>query len=147
MTALADKIENLSSVELFRELNRAQLTKIARMTDDIDVSEGREIVREKTFRESGGASFFLIVDGLAEVWTRGRKVARLNPGDTFGEMSLLTGRPRTATVRASTDMQLYRIRSWHFQRLVKSEPAIALGLLRNLAERLRVAEENQNRHR
>lgn len=140
-------VDSLRQVELFRNLNRSQLAKIARVSDEISVPEGREIVREKTFRESGGASFFLIVDGRAEVVTSGRKVARLNAGDSFGELSLLDGKPRMATVRALTRMELLRIRSWHFQKLVKSEPAIAVALLRHLAERLRSVEETQRRSR
>jgi CRP/FNR family transcriptional regulator, cyclic AMP receptor protein len=147
MTALADKTETLRAVELFHELKASQLSKIARVTDEIEVRQDREIVRERTMRESGGASFFLILEGRADVVQRGRRVARLNPGDYFGEMSLLDGQPRSATVIATTPMRLYRIRSWHFQRLVKSEPAIAVALLKHLAERVRALTETQTRSR
>lgn len=147
MPSKAQTIESLRGVELFRELNKAQLVKVARVADHVSVKAGRDIVRERSFRESGGASFFMILDGRVEISNRGRKVARLNPGDSFGELSLLDGKPRSATVRALTDMEMLRIRSWNFQRLLRSEPAIGVALLRHLAARLRAMDETQRRGR
>src|SRR5688572_14290718 len=124
MPTRAETLESLSQVELFHELNKTQLGKVARVADHVSVSEGRDIVRERSFRESGGASFFVILDGRAEVVVRGRKIARLNAGDSFGELSLLDGKPRSATVRALTPLELLRIRSWDFQSLLRNEAAI-----------------------
>lgn len=140
MTSLADKIDQLRWVDLFRDLSRPQLQKVARVADEVAISKGRRIVEERTYRDSGGASFFLIAEGAADVSTRGKRLARLREGDSFGEMSLLDGKPRSATVTAATDMRLYRIRSWDFHRLVKTEPSIALALLKTIAGRLRALE-------
>ena len=134
---------HLAHVPLFRGLSAAQLGKIARVADVQQVRAGEVIVREGTFRSGSGPAFFLIGSGTAEVTIKRKKVSTLKKGETFGEMSLLDGEPRSATVTAKTDMTLYRILSWHFTKLVKSEPAVALGLLKTLAQRLRAVEKKQ----
>lgn len=134
-------VEHLSTVPLFRELSSAHLAKIARVTDIKTAREGESLVREGTYRSGSGPAFFLIVEGKADVTIKRKKVATLKAGDTFGEMSLLDGQPRSATVTATTDMTLFRILGWHFTKLVKSEPGVALGLLKTMAQRLRAVEK------
>jgi CRP-like cAMP-binding protein len=131
----------LGQVPLFRELNRAQLGKIARVTDVRDIPAGRKVVEERTYRSGGGPAFWLIVDGVADVTIRGKRVGRLKAGDSFGEISLLDGKPRSATVTARSDLVLYRILSWHFHALIKKEPSVALALLKAVAARLRSVQE------
>ncbi|MFN2642865.1 MAG: cyclic nucleotide-binding domain-containing protein [Actinomycetota bacterium] len=113
--------------------------------DEVEFHAGRDIVRERQYRDGGGASFFLILEGKADVTLRGKRLARLKDGDSFGEMSLLDDKPRSATVTAATDVVLYRIRSLDFQRLVKTEPAIAVALLKSLAGKLRATEQPRRR--
>lgn len=137
----SDVVDLLGQVKLFKGLSRAQLGKIARVTDVRDARAGEKVVREGTFRSGSGPAFFVIAEGTAKVSVRGKKVATLKPGDTFGEMSLLDGHPRSATVTADTDLVLYRILAWHFNKLVKSEPTVALALLKTLADRLRKLEK------
>lgn len=139
----SDIVEQLAHVPLFRGLTPAQVGKIARVTDALEADKGDVIVREGTFRSGSGPAFFLIAEGSADVTIKGKKVTTLKKGETFGEMSLLDGEPRSATVTAKTDMALYRIMSWHFTKLVKSEPAVALGLLKTLAQRLRAIEKKK----
>lgn len=133
-------VELLEQVKLFRDLNRVQLGKIAHVTDVREIRAGTVIVREGTFRSGGGPAFFVLADGTAEVSLRKKKIATLKPGASFGEMTLLDGKPRSATVTAKTDIVLYRILAWHFNKLLKSEPTVALALLKTLAERLRKLE-------
>jgi CRP-like cAMP-binding protein len=147
MPSISERVDQLRTVELFHALTAAQLQRVARVADEIALPAGRKVVEERTYRDSGGASFYLILQGKADVTARGKRLARLRDGDTFGEMSLLDGKPRSATVTAATDLRLYRIRSWDFQRLVKTEPAIALGLLKTLAGRLRDMEAKKTRTR
>lgn len=136
-------VEHLHGVRLFRGLTRAQLQKVARVTRVQEARAGEVIVREGTYRSGGGPAFFLIGDGKADVSVRKRKVGTLSAGDTFGEMSLLDGHPRSATITAKTAMTLYRIRSWDFLKLVKAEPTVAVGLLKTLAAWLRKAEKDK----
>ncbi|MHB8512773.1 MAG: cyclic nucleotide-binding domain-containing protein [Actinomycetota bacterium] len=139
----ADIVEMLEQVKLFRGLNRSQLAKVARVTDVRKARAGEKVVREGTFRSGGGPAFFMIAEGTADVIVRGKKVATLHEGDSFGEMTLLDGQARSATVTAKTDMILYRLLAWHFTKLIKSEPAVAIALLKTLAERLRKAEKTK----
>lgn len=136
-------VEQLAHVPLFRGLTPAQVGKIARVTDMREANKGDVIVREGSFRSGSGPAFFLIAEGTADVTIKGKKVSTLKKGETFGEMSLLDGEPRSATVTAKTDMVLYRIMAWHFTKMVKSEPSVALGLLKTLAQRLRAIEKKK----
>lgn len=130
-------VEALHGVRLFRGLTRTQLQKIARVTREQQARAGEVVVREGTYRSGGGPAFFLIGEGRAEVTVRRKKVGTLGPGDTFGEMSLLDGKPRSASVTAKTAMTLYRIRSWDFLKIVKAEPTVAINLLKTMASWLR----------
>lgn len=140
MPAPKARADVLAQASLFRELSGAQLAKIARVTDVREVPKGRKVVEERTYRSGGGPAFFLIVEGEADVSVRGKKVGSLGPGESFGEMSLLDGKPRSATVTARTPLVVYRVLSWHFHALVKKEPSVALALLKTVAARLRVQQ-------
>jgi hypothetical protein len=88
-----------------------------------------------------GEDFFFIVDGSARVDVPGaNKEIRLSPGEFFGEMSLLDGGPRTATVIAATAIRLLVIKRRHFATLLREVPALSLKICATLARRLRNAE-------
>lgn len=131
----------LAEVPLFRDLSNAHLAKIARVTDIKTARPGESLVREGTYRSGSGPAFFMIIEGTADVTIKRKKVSTLKAGDSFGEMSLLDGQPRSATVTAKTEMTLFRILGWHFTKLVKSEPGVALSLLKTMAGRLRALEK------
>ena len=86
-----------------------------------------------------GVGLFILLDGTAEVSIGGRKKATLGPGEFFGEIALLDGGPRTATVTAKTDVQLLGLTEWVFRGLMSEHPTIALKTLQQMAGRLRVA--------
>ena len=86
-----------------------------------------------------GVGLFVIVDGTAEVTIGGAKKASLGPGDFFGEIALLDGGPRTATVTATSDIQMLGLTEWVFRGLMQEHPSIAVKTLQQMAARLRNA--------
>ena len=91
-----------------------------------------------------GEEFFFILDGAAMVDVTRRKRIRLGPGEFFGEMSLLDGEPRSATVRAETDMRLLVILRRNFQSLLTEVPELTRSILVVLSRRLREIERALN---
>src|SRR5437588_796273 len=128
--------ELLAGVDLFRGLSKKELRAIAAMAKEMQFDEGQRVVAEG---EEGGR-FHLILEGKAKVTVGGRTRNTLGPGDYFGEISLIDGGPRSATVTAETDMVCYGLTFWEFRPLVERNSAIAWKLLQALAKRLRAAE-------
>ncbi len=131
------EVEILARVPLFSGLSRSQLRSVAQLAEEVSYTAGRMIVRAG----SPGVAFYVIVEGEAKV-LRGtiasaRGTWRLGPGDFFGELALLDGRPRSASVVAETPLRTIRIERAPFRRLLKEQPAIALALLEGMAARLR----------
>jgi len=127
----------LELVPLFSGLSRAQLSRVADLAQEVSYGSGRMIVRTGT----PGLAFYVIVEGQAKV-IRGKIAsakgqASLGPGDFFGEMALLDGGPRSASVVAQTPMTTVRIERAPFRRMLKDEPDIALKLLEGMAVRMR----------
>ena len=130
-----DVVTQLSQVPLFSDCSRRDLRTIARVVKDIDHREGTVIAREG----EPGVGLFVIVEGTADVTIGGKRKARLGPGDFFGEIALLDGGPRTATVTATSDVQLLGLTEWVFRGLMQEHPAIAVKTLQQMASRLRNA--------
>jgi CRP-like cAMP-binding protein len=135
-TSQDDKIERLEKVPIFSALSRRQLKAVARIADVYDAPEGTVLTRIG----EPGDEFFLIVDGSARVEISPRKYRRLKSGDFFGEMSLLDGEPRSATVTAETSVRLIVISRRHFSRLLSDVPALTQKILIILSRRVRQAE-------
>jgi CRP/FNR family transcriptional regulator, cyclic AMP receptor protein len=131
-----DKIERLEEVGLLAGCSRRQLRAIARISEVIEVAEGTVLARNG----QPGDQFFLILDGSARVEVTSRKRSRLEPGQYFGEMSLLDGGPRSATVVAETPLRLLVIKRRDFATLLREAPEVTQSLLATLSRRVRVAE-------
>jgi CRP/FNR family cyclic AMP-dependent transcriptional regulator len=86
-----------------------------------------------------GAEVLIVLAGAAICQVHGMEVARFGPGDFFGEVSTLDGGPRTATVVASTDIEVLVLSRFEFETLVRSSPDVAHRVLRTMAHRLRNA--------
>lgn len=110
------------------------------MVKDIDHASGVVIAREG----EPGVGLFVIVDGTAEVSIGGKKKAALGPGDFFGEIALLDGGPRTATVTATSDIKMLGLTEWVFRGLMQEHPTIAVRTLQQMAARLRNATKAAN---
>jgi CRP-like cAMP-binding protein len=98
----------------------------------------------ETIVESGqpGGTFYVILEGEAKVVRGGRTIDRMGPGDFFGEISLLDGGPRTASVVADTPVAAIRIFKRSFDKVVSQEPGVASKILTVVARRLRDAERS-----
>lgn len=129
-------IEVVAQVPLFAELDPAALEQVARLFKKRSFAPGETVTKEG----SGGAAFFLIEEGEAEVAVRGKPRPPLKPGDHFGEVALIDGGERSATITAGTDLVCYGLTYWDFQPVVKENAAIAWGLLQSVAKMLRRAQ-------
>jgi CRP-like cAMP-binding protein len=128
-------IAQLAKVPLLAECSRRDLQSIARAVKDINHRAGTVIAREG----DPGIGLFIIVEGTCDVSIGGRRKAKLGPGDFFGEIALLDGGPRTATVTATTDVELLGLTEWVFRGLMVEQPSVAVKTLQAMAGRLRNA--------
>ena len=126
-------IDVLKKVPLFAGLDDRELEEIAVSMKERTVSAGETILEQG----AGGAGFFVVDEGEAEVTVDGEPRRTIGPGDYFGEIALLTGSDRTATVTARTAMVCYGMTSWDFKPLVENNSAIAWKLLTAMALKLR----------
>lgn len=131
-----DPVAALHRIQLFADLDRRQAEQVARLLKERRFAKGETVILEG----SGGAAFFLIDSGEAVVSRKGVDVATLGPGDYFGEIALIDGGPRTATVIAASDLVCYGLTFWEFRPLVEGNGAIGWKLVQALAKRLRAAE-------
>jgi CRP-like cAMP-binding protein len=131
-----DKIDRLEEVGLLAGCSRRQLRAIARISDVVEVPADTVLARSG----QAGEEFFLILDGSARVEVSPRKRSRLEPGEYFGEMSLLDGGPRSASVVAETPLRLLVIKRRDFTTLLREAPELTQSILATLSRRVRVAE-------
>jgi CRP-like cAMP-binding protein len=127
-----EKVELLKQTALFAACTKAELIEVALSADEREAPEGDRLTEEGR----RGREFFVLVDGTVAVRRSGRKLANLGPGDWFGEIAILTYKPRTATVTAISSVRLLVISDRAFRRVVETTPRIALNVLRSVAERL-----------
>src|SRR3712207_4396257 len=123
----------LAEVPLFSELSGRDLKRLASSMIERTFADGQEVVAEG----AGGVGFFVILEGRAAVTVHGEARGTLEPGDYFGEMSLLDGGERTATVTAVGELRCAAMTMWSFRPFVKDHPDIAWALLVALVKRSR----------
>lgn len=126
------KIELLKSVPLFAGCSKNELRQLAKVADELDLREGTVLTREGR----PGREFFVLIDGTAAVTKKGKKIADLGPGDWLGEIALITESPRTATVTATSPVDVLVITDRRFRSVVETMPSIALKVLARVGERL-----------
>ncbi|MPY95738.1 MAG: cyclic nucleotide-binding domain-containing protein [Acidimicrobiia bacterium] len=133
---MVTKNDRLATVPLFSNLGRRELDRVAEVVTEVEVKAGTVLGREG----HRGSEAFVIVTGTAAISIDGKQVASIGPGEVVGEMGLLDGGPRAATITAQTDMDLYVIEPGAFSPLL-DEPSIAKALLKSVAARLRSADK------
>jgi CRP-like cAMP-binding protein len=126
------KLELLKQVPLFAACSKRELGEIARVADEIDVRAGTVLTREG----DSGREFFVLVEGEAEVRRKERKVNAMRSGDFFGEIALVSDRPRTATVTATGPSRLLVVTDRAFRELMRKMPSIQVKVLNAVVERL-----------
>ena len=132
-----EKLEHLKRVPLFSRMGRRELERLGQLADEIEVGLDRILAEQGEI----GHEFFFVLDGRLSVLDGSRPIAELGPGDFFGEIALLDGRPRTATVRADGIARLLVVGHREFHALMDDFPAVRTAVLEAVAERLRRSEE------
>jgi CRP-like cAMP-binding protein len=126
----------LADVPLFSQCSNKELAEISRLTTPVNVAAGKVVAHQGTRRRE----LIVIVEGSATVSIDGHEVATLGPGDFVGEISLLDGGPRSATVTADTDLVAEVAGAREFHTLLREAPGLARSLLGGVAARLRATD-------
>jgi len=132
------KVSLLKRVALFERCSKRDLGKIGSLAREVEYPAGTLVVREG----EPGSELFIIVDGEVDVRSRARKLATLPAGNYFGEIALITGSPRTASVTTGTPVRALVINSRDFRKLLQDSPEIQFKVLQEVGKRL---EERSSR--
>jgi CRP/FNR family cyclic AMP-dependent transcriptional regulator len=134
MTLTADRRSALlAATPLFADVDADGMARIADRAVEVVFEPDHVIARQGEI----GTGFFVVVEGGVRVIRDGELIARLGPGEFFGELSILDGRPRVAQVVADGPTTCIAVASWDFEAVVVEQPAVALAVMRVLAQRLR----------
>lgn len=131
-------VDLLAEAPLFSTLSDRDRRRIAAVAKRVTFRDGATVVEECSL----GGRFFVIQSGTAKVQTAGRTRITLGPGSSFGELAVLDGQPRSASVVATRPLDTWSIAEFNFRTLVKQHPALAVKLLASLSARVRAAEKS-----
>ena len=146
-----DKAALLRRARLFEGLGDDAIERLARLARVASYPQGDEIVEEGADFDEEADGMFVLIQGRVEVrvcssdGTDGRLLATLGPGEFFGELSLLDGRPRSASVFAVEETLCMVLHRWDFLRELRKDPRLAESMLVTLAARLRTMDEAEGR--
>jgi CRP-like cAMP-binding protein len=121
--------DDLRRVPLFSELNQRQLGRLGRRFRERRLEAGMSVVQEG---KMSGVGFFIISQGTAIVTVGEKQVAQLGPGDYFGEVAMITGQERTATVTAESSLRCLEIPFWDFRDFALENPDVTWKLLQHV---------------
>lgn len=127
---------DLSQIAIFAELSKRELKKVERLMTPLDLKEGATLTRQG----EPGREFMIIVEGTARVEIDGATVAHLGPGDFLGELAVITGTPRTATVTSTSAMQVEVLNRREFMALLDESAPIGRKILVGAVKRLQLNE-------
>jgi CRP/FNR family transcriptional regulator, cyclic AMP receptor protein len=131
------RTELLAGTPLLAGVDPEGIAMVAQRMVEVDFPKDHVIARQGEV----GTGFFLVASGSVRVVRDGKTLATIGPGDFFGELSVLDGRPRVAQVIANEPTTCLALATWDFEAVVKEQPAVALSILRGLAGRLRELTE------
>jgi CRP/FNR family transcriptional regulator, cyclic AMP receptor protein len=127
----------LKNISLFKALDESSLASIAQQMKTYRFSAGTSVIDEEASGKFG--RLYSVVSGTAEARVHDEVVATFGPGDSFGEMSVLDGQPRSAAVVATSELETLGLSSWNMRALLREEPEIAMSVITELVGRLRAA--------
>ena len=130
-------VEQLRGVYIFDEVSPRHLDKIAAQGKVVHHEAGHQIMTEGR----SALGFHLLLEGEAEIVVHGEVRKVVNAGEYVGEIAVIDGKPRSATVRARTDVKAWAISDTAFKTLLEKEPGLAFAVLRGLCSRIREAEQ------
>jgi CRP-like cAMP-binding protein len=133
---MSTMVDSLREVPLFADLSGRDLEQLADSMQELSFAPGKEVVAEG----KGGVGFFVILAGTARVTQRGEERGALASGDYFGEMALIDGNDRMASVHAESELRCAAMSPWTFRPFVKDHPDVAWALLTALVKRVREAQ-------
>lgn len=131
-------LDSLRRVPLFSGLDRKHLGEVAKLTTELAVAPGGVLTQEGQH----GRELMILVEGQANVERAGKPLAVLGPGGFFGELSLLDGQPRNATVTATTACTLLVVEQRAFAALLETVPGLDRAIMAALCARLREAQDS-----
>jgi CRP/FNR family cyclic AMP-dependent transcriptional regulator len=137
---MAEDLQALREAPLFSEMSDKDLARVRTIAKVVTHQAGQHVVEE----DKRAMGFHLILEGDAEALVAGMPVAQLGAGSYFGEMALLDGKPRSATVKATSTLKTLVIPSWDFNHMLDQHPEMMRGLLVELCRRLRKIESQLN---
>jgi CRP/FNR family transcriptional regulator, cyclic AMP receptor protein len=125
------RAELLAKVPLFSGCSKRDLQKIAAISDELDFRRGKQLTRQG----GPGREFFVLLEGSADVVRNDERINMLGAGDFFGEMALISQKPRSATVTTTTPVRALIITETNFRRLLRENPTISIKVLQAVADR------------
>jgi CRP/FNR family transcriptional regulator, cyclic AMP receptor protein len=132
-----EKLELLRTVPLFAGLSKRELQRIGELADEVDLPADRVLMRQGDY----GAEMMVIVDGSARIERDGAVIAERGEGEVLGEIALLDGGPRTATVTLTRPSRLLVLGRREFQTAMDELPEVRLRVLEAVAHRLRSLDQ------
>ena len=136
-----EKAAALGRVPLFAGISDESMARLAAAAGEQDFAAGQFIVRQGQV----GTGLYLVLDGMVKVVRGADELARLGPGEFFGDLSVIDQQPRNASVQAAQATACLALASWDLLALLGSDPQLSLNLIRGLVARVRSAGE-QHRH-
>lgn len=133
---MTNVLDTLAQLDLFSDLSKKELKSVAQLMTPTTVKAGTEFIVEGEV----GREAFIILEGSASVWRRDRLVATVEAGTVLGEMAVLTGISRTATVKAETDLDLRVLVRREFLGLLDTSPTMTRKLLISTINRIQELE-------
>lgn len=134
-----EHIDALKRVPLFAGMSDRALKRVADISKEVTHGDGKAVVEE----DQSAIGFHMILSGQAEAMHGGTVVSTMDAGDYFGEMSLIDGKPRSASVMAKGELHTLAIPAWNFNRLLDQNPDMMRALLVTLSDRIRRLSEDR----